>query len=83
MAGLVDMNELIKRVLKYLTMGFVVAICAVLIPKKTLNVEEIVVLSLSAACIYSVLDFAIPSMGVSAIQGTGVGLGLRLSGLVL
>lgn len=83
MSGLFDINELIKRVIKYLIEGLMVAIAAFAIPKRSLNIEEIISLALTAAATFAILDTYIPSMGVSAKQGTGLGIGLRLSGLIV
>jgi ABC-type Co2+ transport system permease subunit len=76
-------NELIKRVIKYIVEGLMVAICAYVIPKRSMNLEEIACLALTAAATFAILDTYIPSMGVSARQGTGLGIGLNLSGLAL
>jgi ABC-type Co2+ transport system permease subunit len=78
--GMFNMNELIKRVIKYLVEGLVVAIAAFAIPKKSLNMEEIACLALMAAATFAILDTYIPSMGVSARQGTGLGVGLHIAG---
>lgn len=60
--------------------GFVVAIAAFAIPKQSMNVMEIGLLAVTAAATFSILDTFIPSMGVSARNGTGLGIGLNLSG---
>jgi hypothetical protein len=73
-----DFAELIKRAIKYLVEGLVVAIVAVLVPKKTLNVEEVIIIALTAAATFSILDVFIPSMGNSVRQGAGLGLGFNL-----
>ena len=78
--GMFNTNELIKRVIKYLVEGLVVAIAAFAIPKKSLNMEEIACLALMAAATFAILDTYIPSMGVSARQGTGLGVGLHIAG---
>jgi|TARA_Y100000816_G_C25746755_1_gene392815 ABC-type Co2+ transport system permease subunit len=80
MIDMVDMNELLKRAIKYLIEGLAVAICAMLIPKKALNVEEIIILALTAAATFSILDVFIPSMGSSARSGAGLTLGSSLVG---
>jgi hypothetical protein len=82
MSGLFDVNELIKRAIKYLIEGLMVSIAAFAIPKRSLNFEEIIALALTAAATFAILDTYIPSMSVSAKQGTGFGLGLRLAGVV-
>jgi ABC-type Co2+ transport system permease subunit len=76
-------NELIKRVIKYVVEGLMIAIAAYVIPKRSMNLEEIACLALTAAATFAILDTYIPSMGVSARQGTGLGIGLNLSGLAL
>ena len=76
-----DISELIKRIIKYLVEGLMVAIAAFAIPKRSLNLEEIALLALTAAATIAILDTYIPSMGVSARQGTGLGIGLKLSGV--
>ena len=39
MSGLLDVNELVKRAIKYLVEGLMVAIAAFAIPKKSLNMD--------------------------------------------
>ena len=75
-----DVTELIKRIVKYLIEGLMVAIAAFAIPKKSLNMEEIVLLALTAAATFAILDTYIPSMGVSARTGAGFGIGAGLVG---
>ena len=76
-----DTSEIVKRIIKYLVEGLMVAIAAFAIPKRSLNLEEIGLLALTAAATFAILDTYIPSMGVSARQGTGLGIGLRLGGV--
>jgi ABC-type Co2+ transport system permease subunit len=81
MMEMFDVNELIKRIVKYLIEGLMVAIAAFAIPKRSLNLEEIALLALTAAATFAILDTYIPAMGVSARNGTGLGIGLKLSGI--
>jgi ABC-type Co2+ transport system permease subunit len=83
MMQMFDMTELVKRIIKYLVEGLMVAIAAFAIPKRSLNLEEIGAIALTAAATFAILDTYIPSMGISARQGTGLGLGLKLSGVGL
>jgi len=78
-----DTSEIVKRIIKYLVEGLMVAIAAFAIPKRSLNLEEIGLLALTAAATFAILDTYIPTMGVSARQGTGLGIGLKLSGVGL
>jgi len=78
MSGMFDFNELVKRAIKYLIEGLAVAVVALLIPKKALNVEEIVIIALVAAATFAVLDVFVPAMGSSARNGAGLGIGFNL-----
>jgi len=75
-----DFAELIKRAIKYIIEGIMVAIAAYAIPKKSLNIEEVVIIALTAAATFSVLDVFVPSMGASARGGAGFGIGANLVG---
>jgi ABC-type Co2+ transport system permease subunit len=80
MTGTFDLSELIKRIIKYLVEGLMVALAAYAIPKRSLNLEEIGMIALTAAATFSILDTYIPSMGVNARTGAGFGLGANLVG---
>ena len=75
-----SVGEFVSRALKYLVEGLAVAIAAVFIPKKSLPLEEIASLALVAAAVFALLDVLAPSIGVTARQGAGVGLGFNLVG---
>jgi hypothetical protein len=78
MNGLINVGELVKRIIKYLVEGLMVALAAFAIPKRSLNVEEIVLIALTAAATFSILDTYVPSMGVTARSGAGFGIGANL-----
>lgn len=78
MNGLVNVGELVKRMIKYLVEGLMVAIAAYAIPKRSLNMEEIILIALTAAATFSILDTYVPSMGVTARSGAGFGIGANL-----
>ena len=78
MNSLINVGELIKRIIKYLVEGLMVAIAAYAIPKRSLNIEEIVLIALTAAATFSILDTYVPSMGVTARSGAGFGIGANL-----
>jgi hypothetical protein len=78
MSNVVDFSELVKKAIKYLIEGLVVAIVAILVPRKSLSIEEIVVICLVATATFAILDVFIPSMGQSARQGAGLGIGFNL-----
>ena len=78
MNGLINVGELVKRIVKYLVEGLMVAIAAYAIPKRSLNIEEIILIALTAAATFSILDTYVPSMGVTARSGAGFGIGANL-----
>lgn len=78
MNSLVDLSELVKRLVKYLVEGLMVAIAAYAIPKRSLNLEEIMLIALTAAATFSILDTYVPSMGATARSGAGFGIGANL-----
>ena len=80
MNGLINVGELVKRIIKYLVEGLMVAIAAYAIPKRSLNIEEIVLIALTAAATFSILDTYIPSIGVTTRSGAGFGIGANLVG---
>ena len=80
MSASFDFSELIKRAIKYLIEGFIVGVAAYTIPKKSLNIEEVLIIGLMAAATFSVLDVFVPSMGASARSGAGTGIGLGVIG---
>lgn len=75
-----DINEFVKRAIKYLVLGVVIAIVAFSIPKQRLKLDEVVVIGLSAAASFAILDIFAPSIGQAARAGAGYGIGLGLTG---
>jgi len=73
-----NIAELVKRLIKYLVEGLMVAIAAFAIPKVSLNLEEICLISLTAAATFSILDTYVPSIGVATRSGAGFGIGANL-----
>jgi hypothetical protein len=76
-----DTSEFIKRAVKYIVEGIMVAFACYAIPKgKGLSMDEVALIALSAAATFSILDTYIPSMGVTARTGAGFGIGANLVG---
>jgi len=73
-------SELINRAVKYLVEGLFVAVAAIFIPKHSLPFQEILTLGLVAAAVFAILDVVSPSIGMTARQGAGFGLGANLVG---
>jgi hypothetical protein len=78
--NILDVNELLKRLIKYLVEGLFVAIAAFAIPKRSLSLDEVGFIALTAAATFSILDTYLPAMAVSARSGAGFGIGANLVG---
>ena len=72
--------EIVNRIIKYLIEGLVIAAAAIFIPKKALPLDEVATLAVLAAVVFALLDAVSPSIGVTARQGAGFGLGANLVG---
>jgi hypothetical protein len=66
-------QEVMKRVIKYLVEGLMVAFACFAIPKKSLEFEEIALIALVAAATFSILDTYIPTMTHSKPKGVSGG----------
>lgn len=80
MSFALDLGELVKRALKYLIEGIIVALAAFVIPSKKLRIDETLLIALTAAATFSILDTYLPSLAVSARSGAGFGIGANLVG---
>lgn len=69
-----------QALIKYLLEGLAVAVAAFLIPQKTMDPTAIVLIALTAAAVFAVLDAFSPSISVGARQGAGFGIGLNQIG---
>ncbi len=75
-----SMAELMTRLIKYVLEGLAVAVACVIIPTKVYKMEEILTISVIAATVFAILDMLSPSVGLTARQGAGFGLGANLVG---
>ena len=75
-----DLNEVIRRAVKYLIEGAAVGFAAISIPKGKLSLEEVFMIAVTAAATFAVLDMYAPSIAGAARQGTGFGIGANLAG---
>jgi ABC-type Co2+ transport system permease subunit len=76
MLEMFDFSEMLKRAIKYLVEGLMVAIAAFAIPnaKRGLALEEIALIALTAAATFAILDTYIPR------SGAGFGIGANMVG---
>lgn len=75
-----DGRDILSRALKYLIEGGAVAVAAYFIPRKKMTLQEIVMIALTAAAVFAILDLYAPGVGVAVRQGAGFGIGAPLVG---
>lgn len=80
LAQMMDIGELVRRAIKYVVEGLMVALAAYAIPNRSMNLDEIALIALTAAATFAVLDTYLPSIAVGARSGAGFGIGANLVG---
>jgi len=78
--GQVDFMEVLRRAAKYLVEGAAVALAAYLIPNGKLNAGEIVMIAVTAAAVFAILELYAPAIGGAARTGAGLSLGAGVVG---
>ena len=78
--GNFDVREILKRAVKYFVEGAMVAVAAFFIPRKKMDLDEILIIALTAAATFALLDMYAPSIGLTARQGAGFGIGANMVG---
>ena len=73
-------RELCKRVVKYVLMGMVIAICTLVLPKSKLDFEAVIALALVSASTFAIIDTFIPTMSYPVQLGAGFGIGASMVG---
>ena len=73
-------SEIINRAIKYFVEGLFVAMAALFVPRHRLPFDEVVTLGVVAAAVFAILDVVSPSIGATARQGAGFGIGANLVG---
>jgi hypothetical protein len=68
-------KNICSRALKYLIEGLAVALAAYYIPKRKMDIEEIITIAIASAAVFAVLDVLAPAIGDSARTGMGLGIG--------
>ena len=80
MNGNLDFGEILRRALKYLIEGGAVGIAAYYIPGKKLKADEILMIAITAAATFAILDMYTPEIGSATRVGAGFGVGANLVG---
>jgi len=74
------MVSLTQRLTRYLLEGLAVAVAAYYLPQRKLTLQEILLVALTAAATFAVLDQFAPGVAAGARTGSGFGIGANLAG---
>jgi hypothetical protein len=72
-----DLNEIVRRALKYLVEGLAIAIAAYSIPQRRLKMDEVLMIAASGAATFAILDMYSPEVASGARKGAGFGIGAK------
>lgn len=75
-----ELNEILKRAMKYLIEGGAVAFAAHYIPNQKMKLEDVLMIGVTAAAVFAVLDMYAPEVASGARRGAGLGIGLSQVG---
>lgn len=74
-------KEVFKRLFKYLIEGLVVAFVAYFVTKGKLDWKEIIIIGVTAAFVFAILDTFSPTVALGTRFGAGFGIGQTMFGL--
>jgi len=70
-----NIQTVFSRAVKYLVEGGAVALAAYFIPRRRMELQEILMIAVTAAAVFAILDLYAPSVAAGARQGAGFGIG--------
>lgn len=74
----IDFAEILGRILKYLMEGIAVGLACYFTAK--LNMDQIIIIAITAAVTFAILDMYTPQISNAARVGTGFGIGSQFTG---
>lgn len=74
---MLDLQKLARSLFKYFLEGIAVALAAYYIPKRRVDMTEVVMIAATAGLTFMVLDMFAPAVGSGARMGAGLGIGIR------
>ena len=77
----VNLRDIMKRAVKYLLEGLAVAFVAHYFTKGKLDAKEVIMLGVTAAFVFAILDTFSPTISLGARFGAGFGVGQTMFGL--
>jgi uncharacterized ferredoxin-like protein len=75
----IDFSEILARFLKYIMEGIAVGLACFFTAK--LNMDQILIISITAAVTFAILDMYTPQISTAARMGTGFCIGSQLTGV--
>ena len=75
----IDYAEILTRVLKYLMEGIAVGLACYFTAK--LNMDQIIIIAVTAAATFAILDMYTPQVSTAVRLGTGFGIGSQFTGI--
>lgn len=72
-----DLKKIVRNLFKYFLEGVAVALAAFYIPKRKVEISEMVMIGATAGLTFLVLDMFAPAVGNGARLGAGLGIGLQ------
>lgn len=76
-----DGKEIFKRGLKYLVEGLAVGLVAYYVTKNKFDIKDIIILGITAAFVFAILDTFSPTVSLGARFGAGFGIGQTMFGV--
>lgn len=70
-----NITDALQKAVKYVIEGFAVAVAAYYIPQRTMSMQEVAMIAITAAATFAILDILAPSVGMFARTGAGFGIG--------
>ena len=77
----VDYRDILKRSIKYLLEGIAVALVAYYFTRNKLNFKEIIIIGITAAFAFAILDTFSPTVSLGTRFGAGFGIGQAIFGV--
>jgi len=76
----VDIETILRRIIKQVTEGVMVALAAYFIPRHVLKFDEIFTIALVATVTLALVDLYLPTYSSQVRMGAGFGIGANLVG---
>lgn len=77
----IDFAQILERILKYLLEGIAVGLACYFTAK--LNIDQIIIIGITAAVTFAILDMYTPQVSSAVRMGAGIGIGSQFTGIRL